>query len=67
MNVVMILVPALLTLAVGFFVGKKLSSSKAKEIDEAAKKEAEIILKKANTEAEVIWEKQVKKRKYQAK
>ncbi|MCB9256543.1 MAG: ribonuclease Y [Chitinophagales bacterium] len=57
MNVVMILVPALLTLAVGFFVGKKLSSSKAKEIDEAAKKEAEIILKKANTEAEVILEK----------
>lgn len=61
MTLIITAIAALVSLAGGFAIGKILSSSKAKEIDESAKKEAEILLKKASTEAEVLLEKTASK------
>ena len=57
MSPIIPVVASIACLVVGFFVGKMLSSSKAKEIDDAAKKEADIILKKAQVEADSFFEK----------
>lgn len=43
-----------ITLIIGFFAGKTISGNKAKLIEDAAKKEAELLLSKTNTEAETI-------------
>lgn len=51
------IIAALGSLATGFIVGKTMTKSKAKEIDEAAKKEAELIISKAKTEADSFFEK----------
>ena len=51
------IIAALGSLASGFIVGKTMTKSKAKEIDEAAKKEAELIISKAKTEADAFFEK----------
>lgn len=44
-------------LAVGFIIGKLLSSSKAKEIDNAAKNEANLLLEKAKANAQSLVDK----------
>ncbi|MCD8529014.1 MAG: Rnase Y domain-containing protein [Chitinophagales bacterium] len=55
--VIVAVVTALVSLGIGFLGGKSLASSKAKEIDDAAKKEADILVKKAKAEAETYLEK----------
>jgi ribonuclease Y len=57
MSVIVTVIAALASLAGGFGIGKMLTGSKAKEIDEAAKKEADIILKKAQADADTFFEK----------
>lgn len=41
-------------LSIGFFIGKTLSGNKAKEIEDAAKKDAELLLKKTESDAEAL-------------
>jgi len=55
--IIITIVVSLICLAVGFFVGKTLSSNKAKEINAAAQKEAELIIEKAQTKADSFFEK----------
>lgn len=51
------LVVGLVCLGLGFVVGKMLTGNKAKEIDDVAKKEAELILKKAKSDADIFFDK----------
>lgn len=57
MSIVIPIVAAAISLIVGFVIGKMLTNSKAKEIDDAAKKEAELIISKAKAKADSFFEK----------
>lgn len=57
MNPVLIIVGVLVGLLVGFVIGKLLTGSKAKEIDNAAKNEANLLLEKAKANAQSLVEK----------
>lgn len=50
-------VASIICLAIGFFVGKKLASNKAEEINNAAKKDAELLIASAQTKADSYFEK----------
>jgi ribonuclease Y len=53
---IIVAVAALVALAIGFFIGKKLSGDKSKEIEQNAQKEADAALKKAKSDAQSIIE-----------
>ena len=57
MSPIITIVASIVCLGLGFVIGKMLSSNKAKEIDDAAKKEAELIIKKAQADADTFFEK----------
>ena len=57
MSLIITLVVSIACLGLGFAIGKMLTGNKAKEIDDAAKKEAELILKKAQADADNFFEK----------
>jgi len=51
------IIASVVCLAVGLVIGKMLTNSKAKEIDEAAKKEAELIISNAKAKSDTFFEK----------
>lgn len=57
MNPVFIIIGVLIGLLLGFVIGKLLTGSKAKEIDNAAKNEANLLLEKAKANAQSLVEK----------
>lgn len=54
LTIVVGLVSAIVALAIGFLIGKKLSGDKSKEIEQKAQQEADTVLKKAKSDANSI-------------
>lgn len=57
MSPIIVVVATVVALAIGFLIGKMISGNKANEINEAAQKEANILLKKAKADADIFFEK----------